>query len=383
MLVILKKELARFFGDKRMAVTTILLPGLMIFVMYSVMGDALSGQFSTEDTYVPTVVVNDLPEMVDKINGVTETFDFTVADKNDGMEMLREGGADLYVSFPKGFDLLIPEYPLSANIPEVRIYYNSSDTDSSTAYAMMTEFLNEIEDTVVDVFEINTSEDEEFDIASDRDLTGQIFSSMLPMILIMLLFSGCMAVAPESIAGEKERGTMASLLITPASRANIALGKIAALSVVALLSGASSFLGTALSLPKLMGGAELSGDVYTVSDYALVFLVILSTVLFLVAAISLISAAAKTVKEAQSYVIPLMIAAMGAGVSAMFGGAGSEIWRYFIPLYNSVQCMSAVFSFGASPMNIAVCVVSNLVYAGIGVAVLARMFSSEKIMYSK
>ena len=51
-ITILKKELKRFFGDKRMAFTTILMPGIMIFVMYSFMGDAISGMVSVDDEYV-------------------------------------------------------------------------------------------------------------------------------------------------------------------------------------------------------------------------------------------------------------------------------------------------------------------------------------------
>ena len=50
-LTIFKKELARFFGDRRMALTTILLPGLMIYVLYTFMGNALSSQFSVEEIY--------------------------------------------------------------------------------------------------------------------------------------------------------------------------------------------------------------------------------------------------------------------------------------------------------------------------------------------
>lgn len=70
-----------------------------------------------------------------------------------------------------------------------------------------------------------------------------IFSSMLPMLLMIFLFTGCMSVAPESIAGEKERGTIATLLVTPVKRSHIAIGKIIALSIIALLSGISSTLG--------------------------------------------------------------------------------------------------------------------------------------------
>ena len=175
------------------------------------------------------------------------------------------------------------------------------------------------------------------------------------------------------------------MLITPVKRGNIAVGKILALSVIALLSGISSTAGTVLSLPKLMG-AEASGvveNVYGFKDYAMLAVVILSTVLLIVSLVSIISAYAKTVKEAQTYVSPLMIVIMLVGVTAMFsGGIRTEIWYYLIPLYNSVECMVGIFSFNAVPLYMAVTVIANVCYAALGAAVLSKMFNSEKIIFS-
>ena len=207
----------------------------------------------------------------------------------------------------------------------------------------------------------------------------------MPMLLMMFLYSGCAAVAPESIAGEKERGTIATMLITPIRRGDIAVGKILALAVIALLSGASSAVGTVLALPKLMGAAsdELSANIYGVQDYLLLAAVILSTVLLMVTLISILSAFAKTVKEAQTYGMPLMILVMVLGVTAMFGGGAKEdLWYYLLPLYNSVQCMAGVFSFTTVSLGVAATLVSNGVYTILGVFVLTRMFKSEKIIFS-
>ena len=151
-------------------------------------------------------------------------------------------------------------------------------------------------------FDVNSG-DEEYDLASKEDSTGQIFSMMLPMLLMIFLFSGCMAIAPESIAGEKERGTIATLLVTPMKRGQLAMGKIISLGIIGLLSGISSFVGTMLSLPKLMGTESnaMDASVYSVTDYILLLLVILTTVLVLVGALAVISAFAKTVKDIAAF----------------------------------------------------------------------------------
>ena len=141
------------------------------------------------------------------------------------------------------------------------------------------------------------------------------------MILLIFIFSGCMTIAAESIAGEKERGTLAKLLVTPTRHSSIAFGKILGLSVIGLLSGLSSFLGIMLSLPKMVQGMTQSDSVsaliYGPKEYLMLFLVIISTVLVVVGVLSVVSSFAKSVKEASLYATPLMIVASLLGLSSM------------------------------------------------------------------
>ena len=380
-LTIFKKELARFFGDRRMALTTILLPGLMIYVLYTFMGNALSSQFSVEDTYRPTAVVENLPDSLSA--ALSQALE--IQEEAEPMELGRNQKLDLYIRVPAGFDEAVAAYDMASGkaAPQVEVYYNSAAATSGDGYNLVLEILNQYESSLVNKFHVNWNGI--YDLATQEDATGSIFSSMMPMLLLIFLFSGCMAVAPESIAGEKERGTIATLLITPTKRGSIALGKIMALSVISLLSGASSAIGTTLSLPKLMGAASEQLTVtYGVGDYALLGVVILSTVLLLITLISIVSAFAKSVKEAQTYVTPLMIVVILVGVTAMFGGgAKTELCYYLIPVYNSVQCMVGIFAFSASPVLILTAVAANLAVTGLGVFLLTRMFNSEGIMFSR
>ena len=175
------------------------------------------------------------------------------------------------------------------------------------------------------------------------------------------------------------------MLVTPIKRSEIAIGKILSLSIIAIVSGVSSFLGTMLSLPKLMGGAAegVSANVYAFTDYVMLFIVIISTILVIVSLISIVSAFASSIKEASGYISPMMILVMLIGVSAMFGMSELPLYCYFIPLYNSVQCISGIFSFDYSYMHIAVTAVTNLLAAGIMAFILTKMFNSEKIMFKK
>lgn len=384
---IMKKELSRFFGDRRLMVS-ILMPGFLIYIMYSFMGNAMGDMYSIGEDFVPTAYVVNLPDSV-KMLSESAGMELITIEENQIPEIKAQVESQtfgLLAVFPEGFDAAVMAYETTSATPapHVALYYNSASTDSQATYSTMSAILNAFESSMANKFDVNTDGDI-YDLATDEDVAGMLFASLMPMLLMMFLYSGCASVAPESIAGEKERGTIATMLITPTRRSDIAIGKIISLAIIALLSGASSALGTILSLPKLMGGVmdEMNTNIYSVSDYLLLSAVILSTVLLLVTIISILSAYAKTIKEAQTYGTPLMLLNTLTGASAMFGGGASqELLHYCIPLYNSVQCITGIFSFSAMPAGVAVTVAVNGVLTILGVVILARMFNSEKIIYS-
>ena len=385
MFTIFRKELARFFGDKRTALAAILLPGVLIFAVYTFMGSALSDQFTVDEDFVPAIQAIHLPDSVAALAGQAG-LDIQAADDTDqALALIQDQELDLLAVFPTDFDQQVAAYDVSSGgpAPAVELYYNSASVNSSAAYERMSALLEGYESSLSNKFDVNPGAGT-YDLATEADTAGTFMSSMMPMLLMIFLFSGCMSTAPESIAGEKERGTIATLLITPLKRRDLALGKIFALSIIALLSGLSSTIGTLLSMPTLMQMEGNVGAAYSPVHYLALCLIILATVLFLVACISLISAFAKTIKEAQTYVTPLMILAMVVGVTAMFGGgANTHLWAYFIPFYSSVQAMVGIFALELNWTYLLITVVSNLAYTAIGVWGLTRMFNSEKIMFQR
>ena len=389
-LTIMKKELARFFGDKR-TVAGVLLPGVMIYVLYSFMGTAMGSVFGVEEDYVPSIQAVRLPQ---SIAALADSAGMALTEGEEAglpaaMDQVAGQELDLLVVFPEDFDQAVADYSVASGepAPHVEVYYSSVSTASQSAYMAFTGLLDSYESLLANKFDVNAREGV-YDLATAEESTGALFAMLMPMLLMMFLYSGCSAVAPESIAGEKERGTIATMLITPIRRSGIAVGKILALAVIALISAASSTLGTILSLPNLMdmegAGLDMSASIYGIQDYLLLAAVIVSTVLLMVTVISILSAFAKTIKEAQTYAMPVMLLAMGLGITGMFGGGASqELTSYCIPLYNSVQCMSGIFSFSVLPLGVAVTVGVNLLLTMLGVVVLAWMFNNEKIVFSR
>ena len=388
MLTIIRKEFARFFGDKRMVFTTVLMPGLMIYILYTFMGKGLMKEFLTDDTYVASAYVQNMPEELSPVlrELSVDWTEISEGETESAKEAVMAKEADLFLVFPADFSASVAEYEVSDGAaPNVEIYYNSTESESTKLYNIIGGILDTYEQGMANKFDVNAG-GEAYDLASEKDATGQVFAMLLPLLLMTFLFSGCTSIAPEAIAGEKERGTIATLLVTPMKRSALALAKIVSLSAIALLAGLSSFLGTMLSLPNLMGGVEsgIDASVYVLSDYLLLLGIILTTVLVLVALMSIISAYARNVKEAGTAIAPLMIVSMGVSLTTMFDGSGEKSLGLFcIPLYNSVQCMHGIFSFQYVPEQIVVTMVSNLVYALLLTWVLTRLFNSEKVMFAK
>ena len=347
------------------------------------MGDA----FGVDEDYTPAVQAVNLPASMEALLPQAGFAVTGGGDEAAAREAVTGQELDLLLVFPEDFDGAVAAYEASsgAPAPNVEVYYNSASTSSSMAYQSVLALLDAYESQLVNKFDVNAGE-ESRDLATAEDTAGSFFAMMMPLLLMMFLYSGCAAVAPESIAGEKERGTIATMLITPIRRSHIALGKILALAVLALVPAASSTVGTILALPKMMGGVtdEVTANIYGAQEYLLLAAVILSTVLVMVTVISLLSAFAKTIKEAQTYAVPFMLLVMMLGISGMFGGGGSqELWAYCIPLYNSVQCMVGIFSFTVLPAGVAIAVGVNIAVTLLGVFALAKMFNSERIVFSK
>ena len=204
------------------------------------------------------------------------------------------------------------------------------------------------------------------------------------MLIIMFLFSAAMSIGPDSIAGEKERGTIATLLVTPTKRSEIAIGKVLSLSVISLFSATSSFIGIIFSLPKLLQSNELSIAIYGPAEFAMLFSVLLATVLVIVGVISCISAYAKTIKEASLLIMPFYFVSIVVGISTLMSGeANQNPIMYLVPIYNSVHIIISILTFETTATTFFIMIGSSVVYVSILIFVLNKFFQSEKIMFAK
>ncbi len=385
--IIMKKELTRFFTDKRMLLSLIL-PAVVIYLVYSLMGNFMTNQFTVDEDYTYQVYIENQSETL-KVFNHNDKIKVNVIQKKLTEDVIKEKinkkEIDLYIKFEKDFDELVAKYDssINTNAPQIQMYYNSTKTESQTIYQYYDTCFNTYESSLTNKFDINRGDTTLFDLATKEERDSQFVTMLLPFLIVILLFSGCMGIATESIAGEKERGTIATLLITPVKRSSIALGKIFALSITALVSALSSFIALIASLPNLVAGANISMSMYKPMDYIALLIIIIITVFVFIAVMSIISALSKSIKEASAYAMPVMIIVMLIGITSMLGGAQTNIALYFIPIYNSVQTMMGILGMNFNGLQFTITIITNLALFGLGIFILSKVFQSERIMFNK
>lgn len=378
---IMRKELKRIFQDKRL-VLSLFLPGILVFCLYTFMGKAMNSITPEEETY--TVQIAHCPEEFNtSYLSTLSNYDLHFIDKSqieDAKTNILNEELDCLVVFPMNFqDSLSNQTKI-----DIQTYYNPGANSSTTANATMTSLLSSYHGELMKVifgtdavFTINLAGDNQ--IFEESKVMANLMASLVPFLLVVFLFSAAMSLVPESISGEKERHTIATLLVTPVNRSNIALGKIFSLSILTTISAISSGVGTIFSMPALMGGGGVS---YSFGTYLALIAILISTVLVITGILALISAYAKSIKEASTLCVPVMIVTMMIGISSFAITTELNLGFYFIPIFNSVMSISNSMRLEPNYAALAITIISNFFYLIALVFILSKMFKSEKIMFN-
>ena len=307
---------------------------------------------------------------------------------------IKEGNIDLMIEFPESFTEDISTYQTGDEIPQVKTYYNPSEEYSSAAFesisagileAYRQQLLSQRVDDMAEltVFTVN-SDNPDMVIQDEEKAGGKVLGTMLPYFVTILLFAGAMGIGTDMIAGEKERGTLASLLVSPVRRSSIVLGKMFALMIISGVSSVIYVAAMVAFMPQMMGGLsseELGVDLSLNPKQIVMLAVLLIAIAFLYSAIiALVSVFAKTIKEANSYVMPVYMVILILGITTMFITDAPKEWFYAIPIYNISLALQGILTQEVTMMEYGMTLGITLLAGGILIAVIAKAFESEKVM---
>ena len=214
--------------------------------------------------------------------------------------------------------------------------------------------------------------------------SGAAFSlaTVIPLILILMTVTGAVYPAIDLTAGERERGTLETLIAAPVPRVSILLAKYCAVLTVAMLTGTINLLAMTMTVfsgglgPLLFGPNGISWLVI-----AEVFGLLLLFATFFSAVLLVITSMARSFKEAQAYLIPVMLIAMAPGILSIMPGLEFTWLLSCTPLVNIVLLGRDLFNGSADPVLGVTAVLSTVVYTGITIALAARVFGADAILY--
>lgn len=397
---IFKKEMARVFKDKKMVFSVFLLPVLIMVLIMSIVNGMVDNMMKDIEKHNPIVYVQNEPQSFQEFLKMGK-FKYEIKeiqgekDRSKAEKEILEGEADLIIEFPENLDEQLAAYKEGDKIPQIKTYYNPSEDFSSAAYeeisvgvlenyrqTLLSMRVGNLENIMV--FTVN-SDNEDMVIQDDEKAGGKVLGMMLPYFITILLFAGALGIGGDMIAGEKERGTMASLLVSPVKRSSIALGKVTALMAISGLSSLVYVAVMAICAPmmmdSMMGGGGNGLDLHLNPQQLLLMGVLLIAIAFFYSSIiALLSVFAKSTKEANSYVMPVYMVVIIVGLLTMFQSGTPETVKYWIPIYNNALVLQGILTQEIPTGAYLITMVENLLLGALFTGGIVQAFKSEKIM---
>ncbi len=284
--------------------------------------------------------------------------------------------------------------PRAAGSSRVVIAFDDSDIRSQIAAAGLEGILeranlfllrNRLERHGLDLEFVRPIATEEINVATPERMAGAMLGQIVPLILIIMTITGAIYPAIDLTAGERERGTLETLIVTPVPTIDLIAGKFVVVTLIGLLSavlnllsiGGTIYLGGLGSL--LAPGAEMAFPLWALPW---VMLLLVPLAVMFSAMLLAVCSFARSFKEAQNYIVPVMMAALIPGVVGILPGTRLEGPIVIMPVANIVALTRELFLGRFDYFAILLVVVSTSLYAAAAVAVAARLFGQEAVLFA-
>ena len=390
-LTIFKKELIDTLRDRRTIIMMVVIPMLLFPVLITVVTQVMSRQVKKEEDKVLRVGLLTYGNASAFRAMLMARQDLKIrediqADQVRGL--VRADSLDAAMVFGKSFDQRIEDMKRGT----INFYYKSKELNIARSRLM--DFIKDFEKQLVSVRFKKLSLDEKmvdavlverYDIASTKEKLGKRLGGWLPYIFVLFCFMGCMYPAIDLGAGEKERGTLETLLASPADRLQILLGKFSVVVLAGLASVCVSLLGMFLAIKQVKGippeALDAVMSILQAEPIALTFSLLMPLTIFFAAALLSISIFAKSFKEAQSLIAPLNIVIIFPVLLGLLPGVTLDTVTAAIPVLNVSLATKEIFA-GTIEIGLLVEVYASLIMlAGLSLYGCAWWFEREGTIF--
>ena len=392
--IVYRKELTDSLRDRRTLVSMIVIPLLLFPVMmlgFSYLAVKLVGQAKKEVPQIMVLGGEDSPKVMAGLRNL-DTIEI-VPPAPDYVEQISNKKVRAAVEIPKGFDAALERNEKTT----INIYMYEGEIKSSFAADRLEKFFSELrEKTARDRLEarklpvslLKPFDIEQKNVAPPEKVGGSLFGGLIGYMVILLCMTGAMYPAIDLTAGEKERGTMETILCSPVERTHLVLGKFLmvltaslASAVLSVISMGVSFLGVS-KLGSLESGGR-SPFQMSINPKAVlaVFGMVLPMAVLFAAALMTIALFAKSYKEAQSYLTPMTFLVVIPAVASLLPGVELNAKLALVPVLNTSLVSKEILT-GTYHWNyIALIFLSSCAYAAAAMFIAVKMFQREDVLF--
>jgi sodium transport system permease protein len=393
--IVYRKEFTEWVRDRRTLISTVLVPLFLFPLMmvgFSALAVVMVGKAEKETPKIMVLGGEDSPQLLASIRKL-DTLEI-VPYAGNWKDQISNKDIRAAVEFPKNFEKSL----VTSNSETVKIYFYDGEMKSSFGANRIEKFLKDYRDTVIknrlaaknlpaSVLAPFTIKQE--NVAPPEKVSGATFGSFIGYTVIILCMTGAMYPAIDLTAGEKERGTMETILSSPISRLDLVCGKFllvfsaslatAVLSVISM-GGSFAILGHTSLMNSSSGGQTLALNLGLLSVVA-VFLMALPLAFLFSAVLMTIALFAKSYKEAQSYLTPMTFLIVIPAVASVMPGVELTPKLALIPILNTSLVCKEIITGTYHWNSIALIFVSTCVYAGVALFLAFKTFQRESVLF--
>ena len=390
--VIFRKELTDTLRDRRTLISMIIIPLLLFPLLIGISSRIMMSQIEKAKGKVLRIGLQTsgnaerFRELLLRDAKVRVT---TGLSEDSARALITSDSLDAYIVFDRDFDRQV----MNLAAGKVTLYFKSAEVrgiEKDRVVKLLNEFERELRTERfarlrIDESVVTTMEIKETNLASAQEKIAEVIGGFLPYIFIIFCFLGSMYPAIDLGAGEKERGTLETLLTSPADRFEILLGKFGVIVLAGILTAMIAMVGLYLGIAQTKEiPAELLKTILGMLQWRTIFLLLsllLPLTVFFAAALLSLSIFAKSYKEAQSIISPLMIVIIVPVFVGLMPGMNLTTTTALVPILNVSLATKAIIAGKETFLLLAETYLSLIFIAAAGLYVCAKVFGRESTVF--
>ncbi len=385
------KEIIGAVRDRRTLILTVFFPLIFYPLILAVMGNFTAAEQTRIEAITPTVIIVDQAHdetFRAHLQETTGFYPFFDSDLIQAKADLKDGLGQVLMTVDK--ESGGPGVGL-----EVTLYYDQTNQVAVMAAGRVRTFLEvylkEVMRSKLDALGLDYDDLSPplrvniEDVASSDSVGRMILSRLLPYFMILAILTGAMGLGAEITAGEKERGTIATLLVSQLSRIEIVLGKFFTVLTVSLVSSLLSAVGLLIGVRFFGGGLTPAGSeaTFTLSlpSFGWMLVVLVPLAVILSALVIIVGSFARSQKEASTYLMPIYMVIVLVGLVSMTGGVSFEGARFLIPIANALYALQEIIVGDLRFMHLIYTLVANVFCGGLLIVASIQVFKREAVLF--